>query len=88
MVYARVGIYNTVEGREIITSHLEAVVQDQSSIVGTRAIRTKEGAIVIQEERQSLLAAPGGFLRLESFYEIMPDGSRRLTSIIPKEGRK
>jgi len=80
----RLGVEDTSAGRALLQGHLEAVVRDPSNIVET--FTDKYGTYQV---RESLFAGPSGaFAKLESTWEVLPDGSLRLTSIIPKGGRK
>jgi filamentous hemagglutinin len=41
------------------------------------------------EVRESLLLGPSGkAAKLETAFEVMPDGSRRFVTTIPKDGKK
>ena len=77
----RIGIHDNVSGRQILQSHFDDVVRDSSSIAET--FSNQYGSF---EVRESLLAGPGGFLRLESTWQIMDDGTRRITTLIPMGG--
>jgi filamentous hemagglutinin len=78
---ARIGIYNTAEGRVILQSHLNQAVQGQENVVQT--FTNQHGTF---EVRESLLAGPGGFLKIESTWQVMTDGARRFSTLIPKGG--
>jgi hypothetical protein len=81
---ARLGIHDTLAGRSLVRQHLSNVVEDQNNIL--RRYTDKYGSFEI---RESFLAGPSGqFSKLESTWEIMLDGSRRLTTIIPYGGPK
>jgi hypothetical protein len=82
----RLGIHNTPAGRAYLSSHLHGVVQDPSNIVETFTKTLPDGRTFRSEVRESLLSGPGGFLKLESTWEILSDGTRRLTTIIPFGG--
>lgn len=69
---ARIGIHDTLEGRQIISDHLQLVVEDPTNVTNVFS-KTVDGITQNFETRQSLLAGPGGFLRLDSTFEIMPD---------------
>jgi hypothetical protein len=83
---ARIGIYDTSAGRQLLINNLNKVVNDPSSITN-KFSKTVDGVVQNFETRQSLLAGPGGFLRLDISFEIMPNGSRRLTTLIPQGGQ-
>jgi filamentous hemagglutinin len=82
----RIGIHNSETGRKILTDHLTGVARDASSVARTWSKILKDGTVINLEARESLLAGPGGFLKLESTWQIMTDGARRLTTVIPFGG--
>ena len=66
-----------------IAEHLTGVVQDASNIAQTYT--NKWGTY---EVRESLFAGRSGqFAKLQSTWEVMADGTRRLTTVIPFGGR-
>ncbi|MCB9093399.1 MAG: hypothetical protein H6620_12670 [Halobacteriovoraceae bacterium] len=78
----RLGIPNSSEGRKILENHLEFVINDNSNIIKRYA--NEYGSYEI---RESFLAGPSGkFAKIESSFEVLPDGTRRLISMIPKGG--
>lgn len=54
---------------------------DAGSVV--RGWRNEHGVF---EVRESLFSGPGGLLKLETRWEVMSDGVRRLTTVIPIGG--
>jgi hypothetical protein len=79
---ARLGIYDTSEGRNLVRNHLRDVPKEPNNI-----IKTFTNDYGTYEIRESLLSGPSGkFVKLESTWEITPDGSRRLTTVIPYGG--
>jgi RHS repeat-associated protein len=78
---ARIGIQDTPAGREALRAHLEAVVKDTSNIA--RQFTNEFGTFQI---RESVLAGPTGVLKLESSWQVLPNGALRFTSAIPKGG--
>jgi filamentous hemagglutinin len=78
---ARVGVYDTVEGRALLQAHLESVVMDPSNVV-----RTYSNEFGVFQIRESLFAGPGGFLKLESSWQVLEGGVFRFTSAIPMGG--
>ena len=82
----RIGIHNTAEGQKYLTQHLQRVAQDRSSVARTFQKTLPDGSTITLEVRESLLSGPGGFLTLESTWEILADGTRRLSTIIPFGG--
>jgi filamentous hemagglutinin len=74
------GIRNNKMGRQIIQEHFNLIINDSSNIIKTYQ---KNGQNF--ETRQSLLMTPSGKgMLLETSFEIMPDGSRRFVTTIPK----
>ena len=72
----RLGLSYTVEGRAMVRSHLDEVVQNDSNIL--KLFKNEYGSF---EVRESLFSGPSGkFSKFESTWELMPDGSRRLTN--------
>jgi hypothetical protein len=83
MQMKRLGVPDTAEGHSMLRSHLDDVIQSDSNIA--RSFQNKYGSY---EVRESLFSGPSGkFSKLESTWEIMSDGSRRLTTVIPYGGR-
>src|SRR3989442_1429849 len=71
------------EGRSLMQAHLDAVVRDPTNIA--REFSNQYGTFQI---RESLFAGPSGaFAKLETTWQVMPDGSLRLTTLIPFGGR-
>ena len=66
---SQIGIGDTAGGRQLLRDHLNGVVQDASNIVKTEGERTT---------RESLLAGPGGFLKLQSVW----DDSKLITGFL------
>ena len=77
----RIGISDSPTGRAVVAEHLEAVGRDQSSVEHT--FSNQYGSFEI---RESLLSGPRGAVKLESTWQTMPDGSARLTTVIPYGG--
>jgi filamentous hemagglutinin len=81
----RLGLWDTLEARELVKEHLQQVVQTPTNVVErfTRTFvdnsaRIREVAI---EVRESLLTGSSGkFAKLKSSWEVMPDGTRRFVS--------
>ena len=82
----RLGIHNTAEGQAYLTKHLQGVVEDPSNVARTFSEVHSDGRTLIFEVRESLLAGPGGILNVESTWEVLSDGTRRLSTIIPFGG--
>ncbi|WP_163264827.1 hypothetical protein [Chelativorans alearense] len=79
---SRVGIYDTPSGRQTLASHFSDVASDPSSVVRTFT-ETRNGVTQNFIVRESLLPGPGGFVRLETTFETMADGSSRFITTIP-----
>lgn len=78
---ARVGVYNTAEGRALLQSHFESVVTNPSNI--TRSFTNQYGTFQV---RESLFAGPGGFVKFESTWQVLEGGGFRFTTAIPFGG--
>jgi len=79
----RLGVDDTVAGRTLLQSHLEAVVRDPSNIVET--FTNQYGTYQV---RESLFAGPSGaFAKFRSTWEVMADGNLKLTTVIPFGGK-
>ncbi|WP_404826465.1 VENN motif pre-toxin domain-containing protein [Dickeya dianthicola] len=80
----RLGLETNEKGASVLTEHLKQVVNTEGNVVDTY---TKGNQIF--EVRESLLFGPSGkAAKLETAFEIMPDGSRRFVTTIPKDGKK
>ena len=79
----RLGLYDDAVGRGHLQRHFDDVVNDSTNITGSYS--NKFGNF---ETRESLFAGPSGqFSKFESTWEILSDGTRRLTTVIPFGGR-
>lgn len=74
----RIGIYDTAEGRRILSDFFKEQVTLTSNIVNTFSNRYGDFQI-----RDGLLAGPRGFLRVESTWQVT-DRGYRLATIIPR----
>ncbi|MEX9871657.1 VENN motif pre-toxin domain-containing protein, partial [Providencia huaxiensis] len=80
----RLGIPTDEKGDKYLTDHLSNVPKTQGNIV--KVYSDKYGKY---EVRESLLFGPSGkATKLETLFQIMPDGTRRFVTTIPKEGKK
>ncbi|MEN4725872.1 VENN motif pre-toxin domain-containing protein, partial [Erwinia amylovora] len=80
----RLGLETNAKGAGILTEHFKEVVNTKGNVIDTY---TKGNQSF--EVRESLLFGPSGkATKLETSFEIMPDGSRRFITTIPKEGKK
>ncbi len=75
----RLGVHNTEQGRKILQDHFDEVVQDPSNVIRNES--NKWGTF---ETRESLFVGPGGSAKFETTWEVMANGARRLTTIIPR----
>jgi hypothetical protein len=75
-------IFDTPDGHAALKRHLEHVVRSDENIIRTFA--DEYGTYQI---RDSLFVGPGGFLQLETAWQVTPQGLR-LTTIIPRRGKK
>lgn len=74
----RIGVLDDADGRALLREHLEEAGGFNSNV--SRTFNNEHGSY---EVRESLFAGPGGFLRLDSTWQVMADGTRRLTTVIP-----
>ena len=78
----RLGLFDDVAGRAHLQRHFDDVVNDPTNI--TRSYSNNFGNY---EVRESLFAGPSGqFAKFETTWEILADGTRRLTIVIPFGG--
>lgn len=77
---ARIGVHDNPEGRELLREHFDAATNSDGNVVKTYTDR--HGTFQV---RDSLLAGPGGFLHLETTWQVTNDGLR-LTTVIPYGG--
>ena len=80
----RLGLQTDESGTKILTEHFDKIINTQDNIIDTYIKGSQKFEI-----RESLLIGPSGkATKLESSFEIMPNGSRRFVTTIPKEGKK
>ncbi|WP_339959429.1 hypothetical protein [Photorhabdus hainanensis] len=80
----RLGIPTDEKGAQYLMEHISKVPKTPGNI--TQVYTDKFGKY---EVRESLLFGPSGkATKLETSFEIMPDGTRRFITTIPKEGKK
>lgn len=79
---SRIGLRESDETRDLLQAHFDTVVSDPRSV--TRTWSNQYGAF---EARESLLAGPLGFLKLESTWRVLEDGARTFVTSIPFGGR-
>ena len=60
--------------------------QAPSNITSSCSKTLPNGTTINNDVRESLLAGSGGFLKVESTWQILSDGSRKLTTTIPFGG--
>jgi filamentous hemagglutinin len=79
---SRLGIPDTEQGYALLRNHLEGVGSSSDNV-----IRTYSDQYGSYEIRESLFAGPSGqFAKFESTWQVMADGTRRLTTVIPYGG--
>lgn len=79
----RLGLQTNESGTAILTEYFNKVVNTKGNVINNY----KKGSQSF-EVRESFLMGPSGKgTVLQTSFEIMPDGSRRLVTIIPKEGK-
>ena len=80
----RLGLQTNESGTAILTEHFNKVVNTKGNVINN----DKKGSQSF-EVRESFLMGPSGKgTVLQTSFEIMPDGSRRFVTTIPKEGKK
>jgi filamentous hemagglutinin len=80
--FARIGVYNTDEGRALLQEHFSKVVADKSNITST--FTNKFGTFQV---RESLFTGPGGSLKLQSTWQVLEGGAYRFSTAIPFGGQ-
>lgn len=83
---ASIGIHDNAQGRKIISDTVENSVSSPANIISTEKKIGKDGLTYNVEKRETLIIGPGGIRKLEMGFEIMPNGQRKLTTIIVKGG--
>ena len=84
IVMKRLGITDDVNGYNILLDHFESVATTKGNVVSTF---TKNGLKF--ENRESLIFGPSGrSAKLTTTFEVLPDGTRKFTTTIPREGKK
>ena len=79
----RLGVPNNTYGRNLLTKHFSNVTQNNNNIV--RTFSTQYGNF---EVRESLFAGPSGkFVKFETTYQVLPNGTRVFNTVIPKGGQ-
>lgn len=77
----RLGVYDSQSGRELLLKHFDEVVNQLDNVIDT--FTNDYGTFEI---RDSLLAGPSGkFAIFETTFQVMPDGSRKFSTVIIKE---
>lgn len=75
----RLGVPDTAAGRQMLTEHLGAAAQAEGNIA--RTFSNQYGNF---EVRESLFMGPSGkAAKFESTFQVLEDGSRRLSTVIP-----
>ncbi|GAA5003079.1 hypothetical protein GCM10023206_06440 [Acinetobacter puyangensis] len=83
---ASVGIFDNVQGRNRIIRHLADTINRSDNISQTFTKKVN-GVDMKYEVRDSLLFGSMGVRKVESTFEIMPDGQRRFSTMIIKGGK-
>ena len=79
----RLGVPNNAYGHNLLTEHFSNVTQNNNNIV--RTFSTQYGHF---EVRESLFASPSGkFVKFETTYQVLPNGTRVFNTVIPKGGQ-
>jgi len=79
---SRLGLRDNAASRQLIQQHFDDLVADPSNIA--RTFSNKHGAF---EVRESLFMGPSGqSAKFESTWQVVDDGNRRLTTVIPMGG--
>lgn len=79
----RLGVPDTPEGHDLLRAHFDEVAKSETNIVDQ--FTTKHGQF---EVRESLFDGPSGqFSKFETTFEVLPNGERRLVTVIPKGGQ-
>jgi hypothetical protein len=78
----RLGVPDTAEGHALLRQHFDDVIAQEGNVVNKFA--NEHGSF---EVRESLFPGPSGkFSKFETTFEMLPDGSRRLVTVIPRGG--
>ena len=80
---ARIGIPDTAEGKAMVVQQLARGLRNP--VISTRETIV-DGVTHHSEVRQVPLTGPNGTIPNQATYEILPDGTRRLTTTIPGKG--
>ncbi|MEU5853032.1 hypothetical protein [Saccharopolyspora shandongensis] len=79
---SRIRIFNNTKGREIVREHLESVVRSDNNIS-----QISDHSWGRRQVRESLLAGPGGFMKLQTVWQENSDGNLQLITLIPFGGK-
>jgi hypothetical protein len=77
----RIGVPDNAEGRALLRKHFDQTARTSSNVTNT--FSNEHGTF---EVRESLLSGPGGHVKLNSTWQVMGGGVRRLTTAIPYGG--
>ena len=80
-----IGIFDNEFGRSLLTESINKQIQNHSNIIGRRE-EINDGLKQIFETREMLLVGPNGVRMMVVDFEIMPNYSRRLATLIIKGG--
>lgn len=74
------GVYNNSAGKKLLSQHFDSIVKANKNITNT--FSNKHGNF---EVRESLFFGPSGkSVKFETTFQIMSDGTRRFSTVIPK----
>ena len=80
----RLGILDNASGQSVLVEHFQTAVRSEKNIIDTF---TNQNGLF--EVRESLLIGPSGrAAKLETTFQVMPDGTRRFVTTIPRSGVK
>ncbi|MGQ8817303.1 hemagglutinin repeat-containing protein [Serratia sp. NA_13] len=80
----RLGLETNEKGASVLTEHLKQVANTKGNVVDTYT----KGNQAFEVRESLLIGLSGKAAKLETAFEIMPDGSRRFVTTIPKDGKK
>ena len=76
----RLGVPDTLSGQQMLSEHLTQSVKAEGNVVNTFSNQYETF-----EVRESLFMGPSGkAANLQSTFQILPDGTRRLSTVIPR----
>ncbi|MEV5539826.1 hypothetical protein AB0L13_23505 [Saccharopolyspora shandongensis] len=79
---SHIRIFGNPKGREIVREHLDNVVRSDNNIS-----QVSDHSWGHRQVRESLLAGPGGFMKLQTVWQEKSDGNLQLITLIPFGGK-